>query len=885
MAINYNYLPPGVQVSEDVSNSVAPLIATSDTICLVGPAPGYIQQTDSVYLNGTDTSVLGSLSGLDVKNVSITSIKAADPATTIKKNPSTTLSANISSTDTSITVADATSLSSQGTIVIENEQITYSAKAGNVLTVSARGANGTVAASHTNGVTVNTYDVNKGYDSSAYTFYSSDVTTTTTASVAKADATISVANAAGLPSAGVVTIDTEQIQYTGRAVTDESAIVTITAQSTGTFTLTYSGKTTSAIAYNATAATVQSALTALSNIGDNDVVVTGSAGGPYTLAFQGKLADINTADMTVDVSNLSISEVQTITFGGTVSGGTFTLTSSQGGSPQTTSAIAYNATAAQVQTALQALSNIGSGNVTVTGTTGTGGVLTVTYQGTLAKQDVAALTYTSSLTGTTPTITVATPTAGFTSTGTVVITQGGAGTLTGCVRGYNGTIVPDTHASGATVTASTKNKIARVTGGVTTDENLYKTLEVAGIPTGSYVTVTYTYEPSDYWVAQRFKNINAVENKFGAKFTNDGGAVNSPLSLAAQIAFENGATEIVVQPVFYSDTSTTPATKKAPTSAQIVDSGKTWQPTLEALRDVTGIGTIVPVIGQGPQSGSLLTDLGLLNIFQEVQTHIQYQKEFNDEYIMGIFGEDGTASTAYATSSTIRGHAEALQSRFSGNYNQQLVLISKSKFKRPKTAGTGDMDLGGQYAAAAIAGMIASRPVSSTLTRKNTVGFSAINHSRTKQENNEDSSRGLLVLEQKGYAIQVRHALTMDTTSVDRSEISVVKAKHKVINSLRLTIDSQIVGQIVADNNAPLIVASAISNTLSVMQQDNDIVSFANVQAQTQSLDPTIIEVTFSYRPAFPVNHISINFSIDLSSGTLTTNDTTNQINSGALNG
>src|SRR3954465_8763162 len=49
-------------------------------------------------------------------------------------------------------------------------------------------------------------------------------------------------------------------------------------------------------------------------------------------------------------------EVQTITVTGTPTGGTFTLTYST----QTTAAIAYNATAAAVQTALEALSNIAS---------------------------------------------------------------------------------------------------------------------------------------------------------------------------------------------------------------------------------------------------------------------------------------------------------------------------------------------------------------------------------------------------------------------------------------------------------------------------------------------------------------------------------------------
>jgi hypothetical protein len=58
----------------------------------------------------------------------------------------------------------------------------------------------------------------------------------------------------------------------------------------GTFTLSVDGVATSAIAYNATAATVKTALVALDDGYDtNDVTVTGSAGGPYTITVPGLL--------------------------------------------------------------------------------------------------------------------------------------------------------------------------------------------------------------------------------------------------------------------------------------------------------------------------------------------------------------------------------------------------------------------------------------------------------------------------------------------------------------------------------------------------------------------------------------------------------------------
>lgn len=76
--------------------------------------------------------------------------------------------------------------------------------------------------------------------------------------------------------------------------TDEVQTVTLTGSPTGgTFTLAYKGQTTGNIAYNASAATVQTALRALSRIGSNGASVAGSAGGPYTVTFGGQLAKQN----------------------------------------------------------------------------------------------------------------------------------------------------------------------------------------------------------------------------------------------------------------------------------------------------------------------------------------------------------------------------------------------------------------------------------------------------------------------------------------------------------------------------------------------------------------------------------------------------------------
>jgi RHS repeat-associated protein len=74
----------------------------------------------------------------------------------------------------------------------------------------------------------------------------------------------------------------------------------------GTFTLTWGGQTTSAIAYNASAATVQSALQGLSSIGSgNALVAGGTSGGPWVVRFAGTLAGAAQPALTGNGSGLT----------------------------------------------------------------------------------------------------------------------------------------------------------------------------------------------------------------------------------------------------------------------------------------------------------------------------------------------------------------------------------------------------------------------------------------------------------------------------------------------------------------------------------------------------------------------------------------------------
>jgi hypothetical protein len=163
-----------------------------------------------------------------------------------------------------------------------------------------------------------------------------------------------------------------------------------------------------------------------------DPALTATTSNPEWLPISGlvtftpRLPKGFTAYMTNFPTAGNVNAVQTVTILGTPTGGTFTL--AYGG--YTTTALAYNATAAAVQTALLALTSIGTGNATVTSPAAW--TYTVTFTGTLGNKPITTMTAngTNLTPGGTPgqvTVTPTTPgsTARNANTGIVIPTRQG----------------------------------------------------------------------------------------------------------------------------------------------------------------------------------------------------------------------------------------------------------------------------------------------------------------------------------------------------------------------------------------------------------------------------------------------------------------------------
>lgn len=152
----------------------------------------------------------------------------------------------------------------------------------------------------------------------------------------------------------------------------------------GTYYLGFGGATSGAIAYSATAGAVQTALNAVAPVASRgNVTVSGSYQTGLTMQFATITAlTVDTSSLTItsgytkyaSVSSFSYGSTQSVVIGSFLTGGTYTLTLLG----DTTAAIAYNATATEIQSALNALATVTDyGGVTV-GSSGTTAFITGT---------------------------------------------------------------------------------------------------------------------------------------------------------------------------------------------------------------------------------------------------------------------------------------------------------------------------------------------------------------------------------------------------------------------------------------------------------------------------------------------------------------------------
>lgn len=394
------------------------------------------------------------------------------------------------------------------------------------------------------------------------------------------------------------------------------------------------------------------------------------------------------------------------------------------------------------------------------------------------------------------------------------------------------------------------------------------TVTLSQLPSGATVQVTYSATPASYWQPTVCFSQTDVENIYGPALDSSGN-VSSPLSLAASFAFTQGAPVLVLQALFHQTIVNgtvvlTPGglnTGSGSDGANLTD----WQNTLIALRSTEDINVLVPIISA---SGAPSDNLAL-TVFEAVQDHIRFMRDQNNQYIVSICGEDSTVGSSLAQESVLQAHATTLGAR---TYAETMALISPAGFQYTSPVTGSVTAIGGQYAAAALAGLVAANAIQQPLTRMTIPSIVNVLDARTLAQKNADAAAGLMVVENFQGIVRVRHAITVDDSTANSQEFSVVRGKGFVIENVVQDLDQALIGKVTANQAATALAQSITTNALDQMQAEGIITAYASIQAALSTTNPTTIEVRFAYQPAEPLNYVNVTLSLNTITSTVQTN-------------
>lgn len=367
-------------------------------------------------------------------------------------------------------------------------------------------------------------------------------------------------------------------------------------------------------------------------------------------------------------------------------------------------------------------------------------------------------------------------------------------------------------------------------------------VDAAGIDPLDTVFVTYQYTDADYYNPLRVFDFDDVTAAYGASLDLTTGAILSPISFAAKIAFDNGCRELVM-------VATTGDVDIDVDPADLIAA----YAKLDAVQDVN---IVVPLpVGI---TGSEGTPGDVITVATDLETHL-VNAASDGLFRIGVVGYETTVSVLPTTIA-------------SGVANKRVVLAWPNVLRYYHGFTNTTTDVSGYYLAAAYAGRLAFNPVQMPLTKKVIRGFNGFSaatmQAMTVTQKNAWSSGGVAVTEvTRTNNLSVRHGVTTDMTNANSREISLVRARDALIELVQSTVDaSNLVGSWI-DGDTPGQVKSVVAGALEAAVSTSLVVSYINLKSRQLLGDPSVIEVKFQYKPAYPLNYIVISFSINTETG------------------
>lgn len=361
-------------------------------------------------------------------------------------------------------------------------------------------------------------------------------------------------------------------------------------------------------------------------------------------------------------------------------------------------------------------------------------------------------------------------------------------------------------------------------------------IDGANVPSaGSTYYVNYNAPKTDeYYLPQECYDIEEVIDIAGPVLLSDG-TINE-ITLASQIAFENGANKVTFAQVDetnggYSETN--------------------FKAALAQLEDVK----VNVLVAPGATTSSLQN--AILNHVTQMSSYTERSERI------------GFVCPTSDTISDIVEQAEGLDS-------DRMVLMFPPTCQVRLADDNGNeqaYEVNSTYLGAAICGLMTDvdRDEASPITWQNLAGFSGLDGKFYKDSKyNTLTSGGVCCVFNNNGVIKVNQAVTTDTSAVDKIELSVRNIKDTIQYQSRQLMERNFVGtklfineiipkaKSVLDNFCQQKVAEEVFNP-----KDGDA-GYGDIAISQSPNDPRTLLVYFKFRPVFTLTWVEITYSINI---------------------
>lgn len=445
-----------------------------------------------------------------------------------------------------------------------------------------------------------------------------------------------------------------------------------------------------------------------------------------------------------------------------------------------------------------------------------------------------------------------TETVSFASGSTVSLTQKGINPDTIVVRGYitdpnaSGQSVPHTFVEDEVGTPHDYSVVTNTSGGaVNSTTTITKTADGDIETAYPQVTVTYRYTDATYHGLHQFDDASLIADTYGPALNPTTGAIASPLTFAAEVAIQNGATRIY-------------AIALDPTKGTLSQQFADAYQVLSATN--TNVNVVVPLfdgVTDGAALGGMLTTLNAALLADANKGVLR----------VAAVGLD----SAYA------GNPTAVAALAAGVGSPRIVLAYPNQLQFYNGVTNATIVVDGFYLAAAFGGILVRQDPQMPLTAKYVAGFSGLPETvvRTLTNPNKNllAENGVAVVDlDRAGRMRVRHGLTTagEAGGILNRELSLVRAQDALYVLLQDQMESSGLIGTPIDEQTALAVKAMAAGALETAKAEELIRDYNSLAVREQtppSGDPTVIEVKFAYRPMWPLNYILVIFSVDITTG------------------